>query len=64
MENQNQIHEQKQRPGMTVAFRVKADLRDFYIERAKADRRKLSDVLRMALEDHAQELQQREEEAA
>jgi hypothetical protein len=37
----------------TIAFRLPEDLREFYERRAEKERRKLSDMLRIALEDQA-----------
>jgi uncharacterized protein (DUF1778 family) len=41
-----------------VSFRLTRDLRRFYEERAEAERRRLSETLRLALEDHAKTLQE------
>lgn len=35
-----------------ISFRLPATLREFYASRATQERRKLSDMLRIALEDH------------
>ena len=37
----------------TVAFRISEELRSYFEQRAAADRRNLSDILRRALEDQA-----------
>jgi len=41
-----------------VSFRLSADLRKFYEQQAAAERRRLSDTLRIALEDRAAQLRE------
>ncbi len=37
---------------VTVSLRVSVEIRDFYMAKAIAERRRLTDVIRLALEDH------------
>ena len=47
-----------ERQNTTVSFRLEGKLREFYEQRARIERRRLSDMLRLALEDHAKTLEQ------
>lgn len=40
-------------------FRLRQDVYDVYAQQAKAERRKLTDMIRIALEDHAELLTQK-----
>ena len=52
----------KKQPSAQVTFRLSPDLRKFYEQEAQRERRRLSDTLRLALEDRANQL--REETAS
>jgi uncharacterized protein YbjQ (UPF0145 family) len=44
---------------VTVSFRVAEDVRDFYVQHAQKESRRLSEVLRRALEEQLARLQLR-----
>lgn len=44
-----------------VSFRISAHIREFYEELARKERRKLSDMFRLALEDHAKQLSEKKQ---
>lgn len=48
----------KQKFGAQLVVRVPADLRKFYVALAKKEEQRLSDALRVALEDRAQQLRE------
>lgn len=55
-------NEARDRP--TVSFRIPRELRDFYAKKAEVERRSLTNILQIALEDHAAELANHENVAA
>lgn len=56
------MDKKKKSESSQVAFRLPTELRRFYEDVAQKDRRRLSDALRIALEDRAKQI--REEQAA
>jgi len=45
-------------------FRLRREIYDFYLRRAEVERRTLSDMIRIVLEDHASDPTQKPEQAA
>jgi len=49
------VKKEKNETAVTVAFRIPAEVRDFFQAQAEKERRKLGQLLRIVLEDYARD---------